>query len=76
MRLGNRSLIFTVPCPNAAKFLKVEPKSAVPVGMVMTAPGVVQGISATGEILIEDMQGRVTTHRSGSLTFATPLSCS
>lgn len=40
------------------------------------APGVVQGISATGEILIEDMQGRVTTHRSGSLTFATPLSCS
>ena len=40
------------------------------------AIGVVQGIGAAGELLIEDPQGRISAHRSGSLTFATPLTCS
>lgn len=40
------------------------------------AVGIVRGINASGEILIDDTQGRVSAHRSGSLTFATPLSCS
>jgi BirA family biotin operon repressor/biotin-[acetyl-CoA-carboxylase] ligase len=37
--------------------------------------GVVQGISATGELLVA-ADGQVNAHRSGSLTFAVPLSCS
>jgi BirA family biotin operon repressor/biotin-[acetyl-CoA-carboxylase] ligase len=39
------------------------------------AVGVVQGISAAGELLVS-ADGQVTAHRSGSLTFAAPLSCS
>ena len=47
------------------------------VGRVIAEPtsGVVQGISANGELLVST-EGRVTVHRSGSLTFAEPLSCS
>jgi BirA family biotin operon repressor/biotin-[acetyl-CoA-carboxylase] ligase len=37
--------------------------------------GVVQGISANGELLVST-DGQLTAHRSGSLTFAEPLSCS
>jgi BirA family biotin operon repressor/biotin-[acetyl-CoA-carboxylase] ligase len=37
--------------------------------------GVVQGISSNGELLVST-DGRVTAHRSGSLTFAEPLKCS
>ncbi len=46
-------------------------------GRVIDAPtrGVVQGISATGDLLVA-AEGQVTAHRSGSLTFAEPLSCS
>lgn len=40
------------------------------------APGVVQGISPAGELRIADDAGVVTTHRTGSLTFAEPLACS
>ena len=39
------------------------------------APGLVQGISPAGELLLAS-DGRVTAHRSGSLTFAAPLTCS
>ena len=39
------------------------------------ASGLVQGVSAAGELLVAT-NGRVTAHRSGSLTFAAPLSCS
>ncbi|MEP6620477.1 MAG: biotin--[acetyl-CoA-carboxylase] ligase [bacterium] len=54
--------------------------SARDVGMarhvVLPTDGVVQGISPSGEVLIEDLSGRISAHRSGSLTFATPLPCS
>ena len=39
------------------------------------AAGLVQGISDSGELLLA-ADGRVTAHRSGSLTFAAPLTCS
>ncbi|MES2180371.1 MAG: biotin--[acetyl-CoA-carboxylase] ligase [Gemmatimonadota bacterium] len=47
------------------------------VGRVVTEPadGVVQGIDATGALLI-DSDDRTTGYRSGSLTFAVPLTCS
>lgn len=47
------------------------------VGRVATEPiaGMVQGISAAGELLVL-ADGRVTTHRSGSLTFAASPTCS
>lgn len=47
------------------------------VGRVATEPiaGVVQGISATGELLVF-ADGQVTSHRSGSLTFAASSTCS
>ena len=47
------------------------------VGRTVFAPaaGVVVGISATGEVLI-DSDGHTTALRSGSLTFAAPLACS
>jgi BirA family biotin operon repressor/biotin-[acetyl-CoA-carboxylase] ligase len=39
--------------------------------------GVVQGISAAGELLIAvEGEGRISAFRSGSLTFSAPLSCS
>jgi BirA family biotin operon repressor/biotin-[acetyl-CoA-carboxylase] ligase len=46
-------------------------------GLRVTEPsaGVVEGMSATGEILIRSTTG-VNAHRSGSLTFAAPLACS
>jgi BirA family biotin operon repressor/biotin-[acetyl-CoA-carboxylase] ligase len=40
------------------------------------AAGIVQGISATGEVNIADSEGRISAHRSGSLTFVAPLQCS
>jgi BirA family transcriptional regulator, biotin operon repressor / biotin---[acetyl-CoA-carboxylase] ligase len=48
----------------------------ISIGRISTEPiaGVVQGISATGELLIAT-DGHVSAHRSGSLTFAAPLSC-
>ena len=47
------------------------------VGRPVTEPadGVVQGISASGELLLA-AEGRTCAFRSGSLTFATPLPCS
>lgn len=49
----------------------------VSVGRTATSPadGVVQGISASGELLIA-AAGTTSAHRTGSLTFATPLPCS
>jgi BirA family biotin operon repressor/biotin-[acetyl-CoA-carboxylase] ligase len=46
-------------------------------GLLVTAPseGRVEGITSTGEILIRTGAG-VAAHRSGSLNFAEPLSCS
>ena len=46
-------------------------------GRQVTAPfeGTVEGITALGEILIRNSAG-VTAHRSGSLNFTEPLSCS
>lgn len=46
-------------------------------GLRVTAPseGMVEGISAMGEILIRTTAG-VAAHRSGSLNFAEPLACS
>lgn len=40
------------------------------------ATGVVRGINPSGEILIDDPRGGTSAHRSGSLTFATPPTCS
>ena len=40
------------------------------------ALGTVQGISADGELLIREADGVVRAYRSGSLTFASPVSCS
>ena len=40
------------------------------------APGRALGITAAGELLIEDAGGTVTPHRSGSLLFAESLACS
>lgn len=44
----------------------------------ITAPvhGRAAGISAEGELLVADDAGRLTRHRTGSLTFAEPLACS
>ena len=38
--------------------------------------GVGAGISPTGELLVEGIDGIVSRHRTGSLTFAEPLTCS
>ena len=43
--------------------------------VVEPAEGLVQGISAAGELLLA-VDGRITAYRSGSLTFAAPLPCS
>lgn len=47
-------------------------------GRVVLAPsrGMVDGISAAGELLVRDDTGRRTTHRTGTLSFAEPLTCS
>jgi BirA family biotin operon repressor/biotin-[acetyl-CoA-carboxylase] ligase len=44
----------------------------------VTSPvaGTVTGISAEGELLVAGADGRITSHRTGSLTFAEPLACS
>jgi BirA family biotin operon repressor/biotin-[acetyl-CoA-carboxylase] ligase len=44
----------------------------------VTSPvaGTVTGISPEGELLVAAADGRVTAHRTGSLTFAEPLACS
>lgn len=50
----------------------------VAVNRIVTAPaeGRVCGVSARGELLVADPTGAVTPHRTGSLTFAEPLTCS
>lgn len=47
-------------------------------GRSVLAPsqGVVDGISAAGELLVRDGEGRVARHRTGTLSFAEPLTCS
>ena len=40
------------------------------------AAGIVAGISAAGELLVTNTDGRCSAYRSGSLTFAEPLTCS
>ncbi len=40
------------------------------------ATGIVAGISAAGELLITNADGHSSAYRSGSLTFAEPLTCS
>lgn len=47
------------------------------VGREVTQPaaGTVRGISPAGELLV-DSSGNVTSHRSGSLIFAAPITCS
>lgn len=44
--------------------------------IVSPAEGVAAGISPAGELLVRDASGRISPHRSGSLTFAEPLPCS
>jgi BirA family biotin operon repressor/biotin-[acetyl-CoA-carboxylase] ligase len=46
------------------------------VGRIVTEPiaGIVQGVNGAGELLVAT-DGQVTAHRSGSLTFAAPLTC-
>ena len=39
-------------------------------------PGVVEGITASGELLVCTPQGSIARFRTGSLTFAEPLACS
>ena len=50
----------------------------IAVGKQVTEPavGAVQGITASGALLISGQAGGTSTHRSGSLTFAAPLTCS
>ena len=43
-----RSVRFSVAWPKKARFLNVEPNTAVPVGRVTLSPGVVHGISDVG----------------------------
>ena len=38
--------------------------------------GVVEGISSVGELLVRGPEGSIARHRTGSLTFAEPLTCS
>ena len=47
-------------------------------GRAVTAPstGTVQGIAAGGELAIRLADGQLMRHRTGSLTFAQPLTCS
>jgi BirA family biotin operon repressor/biotin-[acetyl-CoA-carboxylase] ligase len=47
-------------------------------GRATTAPasGVARGVNAAGELLIEELDGIVSRHRTGSLTFDEPLPCS
>ena len=47
-------------------------------GRAVVAPsdGTVQGISADGELCIRVTDGHITRHRTGSITFADPLTCS
>jgi BirA family biotin operon repressor/biotin-[acetyl-CoA-carboxylase] ligase len=47
-------------------------------GRAVTSPatGTVTGISAEGELQIAAADGRITSHRTGSLTFSEPLACS
>jgi BirA family biotin operon repressor/biotin-[acetyl-CoA-carboxylase] ligase len=47
-------------------------------GRTTTAPvaGVARGLNAAGELLIEEPDGIVSRHRTGSLTFDEPLPCS
>jgi BirA family biotin operon repressor/biotin-[acetyl-CoA-carboxylase] ligase len=40
------------------------------------SPGTVQGITSSGELRIREADGVVRAYRSGSLTFASPVSCS
>jgi BirA family biotin operon repressor/biotin-[acetyl-CoA-carboxylase] ligase len=38
--------------------------------------GMVDGISAAGELLVRDAAGHLASHRTGTLSFAEPLTCS
>ena len=40
------------------------------------SPGIVEGISPLGELLVRGSDGSIVRHRTGSLTFAEPLACS
>ena len=55
---------FSVPCPNSAKFLKVDPKTAVPVGRATTAPVVEQGVSTVTAGVIEQVMSLRVNVRS------------
>ena len=50
--------------------------SAVGRTVTTPSPGTVQGISADGELTIRLADGLTRRHRTGSITFAEPLSCS
>ena len=47
-------------------------------GRAVLAPsqGTVDGVASSGELLVRSDDGRVTRHRTGTLTFAEPLACS
>jgi biotin-(acetyl-CoA carboxylase) ligase len=47
-------------------------------GRLVSAPssGTVDGVAPTGELLVRSADGSVTSHRSGTLTFAEPHACS
>lgn len=44
--------------------------------VIAPAAGRAVGITAAGELLVDDAHGALTRHRTGSLTFAEPLPCS
>lgn len=50
----------------------------VALGRAVSAPsrGTVDGVAAAGELLVRSAEGGVARHRTGTLTFAEPLSCS
>jgi BirA family biotin operon repressor/biotin-[acetyl-CoA-carboxylase] ligase len=50
----------------------------IALGRAVSSPatGTVVGISAEGELQIAAADGRITSHRTGSLTFSEPLACS
>jgi BirA family biotin operon repressor/biotin-[acetyl-CoA-carboxylase] ligase len=45
-------------------------------GVLAPSEGMVDGISAAGELLVRDDTGHVARHRTGTLSFAEPLTCS
>ena len=45
-------------------------------GVTLPSPGIVEGISSAGELVVRGPDGSIVRHRTGSLTFAEPLACS